>query len=278
MLLNNGQENQYTLNNIKTVNELPKHLFTIKTNMNAKHFYLIAVSNEDDIKTFAKAEIVDDFKQGKTNMQKGEKLIQLPLIEAGYSLNILYIFLLGIDEEWNYDYHFVGGIILDMIGPILDWELAGSTYGNFGYSGNILNLSPIEIKGKFKDFYIKYGEYSHKNSSIRNITWGNFEGNDYWGYPITLSVNFNRIGDIDHLVLQGKKYKIKWSDITDRLGNNPRFIFEHRFPRLNIGDNYINIKFVDKSGNASTGKINITTQSICDKGVEINNSIYNEIN
>ena len=40
-----------------------------------------------------------------------------------------------------------------------------------------------------------------------------FEGNNYFGYPITFYVNFNDIGDIDHLIIQGKKYQIKWDGI-----------------------------------------------------------------
>ena len=72
------------------------------------------------------------------------------------------------------------------------------------------------------------------------------------------------------------KYPIKWDGIKGFV--NKQFIFEHRFPRLNIGDNYISIKFVDKLGNTSTGKLNIATQSIRDNGIEINNSIYNDIN
>lgn len=277
ILLNKGKENQYTLSNIDTVKELPKSI-SVKTSMNARYFYLLAVKNEDEITKFAKTEIVDEFKQGHLNhTQEKNKLMQLSLIKPGIFNDLLYIFLLGIDEEWNYDYHLVGGIRLDNIGPNLEWEspiVNDILFQSFSI-GQEKNISFTEKYTKFKDYYIR-GGYSQANSSIRDITWGNFEGNNYFGYPITFYVNFNNIGDIDHLIIQGKKYPIKWDGIKGFV--NKQFIFEHRFPRLNIGDNYISIKFVDKLGNTSTGKLNIATQSIRDNGIEINNSIYNDIN
>ena len=246
--------------------------------MNARYFYLLAVKNEDEITKFAKEEIVDEFKQGHLNhTQEKNKLMQLSLIKPGIFNDLLYIFLLGIDEEWNYDYHLVGGIRLDNIGPNLEWEspiVNDILFQSFSI-GQEKNIPFTEKHTKFKDYYIR-GGYSQANSSIRDITWGNFEGNNYFGYPITFYVNFNNIGDIDHLIIQVKKYPIKWDGIKGFV--NKQFIFEHRFPRLNIGDNYISIKFVDKLGNTSTGKLNIATQSIRDNGIEINNSIYNDIN
>lgn len=47
-----------------------------------------------------------------------------------------------------------------------------------------------------------------------------------------------------------------------KLRNNNIYIFEHRLSRLNVGDNYVTIKFEDKMGNISSGKINIKTESI----------------
>lgn len=279
MLLNRGKENQYSLSNTNIVNKLPQHPIAIKTNMNAKYFYLVAVKNEDEIKRFAKAEIVDEFKQGYlNNTQEKDKQMKLPLIKPGISNDLLYIFILGIDEEWNYDYHFVGGIRLDNIGPSLEWEspfVNDIRFQNFSNIGKKKEQSFTKEGIKIKNYYIE-GGYSQTNSSIRDITWNEFEGNDYSGYPITFYVNFNNIGDFDHLIIQGKKYQIKWDGLKGFI--NKQFIFEHRLPRLNIGDNYINIKFVDKLGNTSTGKINIITKRVRNNGFEINNNIYNEIN
>jgi len=55
------------------------------------------------------------------------------------------------------------------------------------------------------------------------------------------------------------------------------FRFEHHFRKLNTGDNYIKVDFIDVRGNKSTTTINIKTQRIKDNDTEINNNIYNNI-
>lgn len=264
------------LEDVNVVTKLPQVSLNVLTNLNSQNFYLIAVKNEDELKAFTKEEIVNDFKKSTIYTQKGKKQMTLPLLKSDeFSDGLHYIFLLGIDENWNYDYNLVGGVVLDKYGPFFYRE---SSIKSPHY---IFPKRSQHFSTKKEFFYYKHihvtCEYYHVNSSIRSITWGNFEGNNYFGYPITLSVNFEDIGDIDYLIIQGKKYKISWSDITDKLGPNPRFIFEHRFPQLNIGDNYINIKFVDKLGNISTGRINIVTERIRNEGIEINNSIFNDV-
>ena len=66
------------------------------------------------------------------------------------------------------------------------------------------------------------------------------------------------MGDLASVILQGKRYDI---DMLQAFKRNC-FVFEHRIPQLNIGDNYITIKFVDRIGNVSSGKINIATERV----------------
>lgn len=266
ILLNYGQENRYKLSNVKIFGVFPKTPVIVRTNMSAKYFYLVAVENEDKIKEFARNEIVDDYKQGNINTIDGDKQIQLNLTKLDDSNDLLYIFLLGINDNWNYDYQFVGGMILDNMAPFISWK--GQLIDGLYSPGKTPTYGEI----KFKDFYIEYNEYYCINSTIYEVNWGNFAGNDYSGYPITLSVKFYNLGDFDHLILQGKKYDNKYNDV-----NHERFVFEHRFPQLNTGNNYISIKFVDQVGNSSSGKINIRTERNRDNDIEINNIIYNDI-
>ncbi len=267
LLLNHGRENRYKLSKAKIYNALPKTPITVKTNINAKYFYLVAVENENDIKEFVKNEIVNDFKQGNINTIDGDKQIQLNLTKLENSNNLLYIFTLGIDEDWNFNYQFVGGMILDNLAPNFSGYI--SMYDGVSHS---TEKTPIFGEIKFKDYYIEYKEYYHINSFIYKVTWGDFSGNDYSGYPISLSVRFNKWGDFDHLILQGKKYYPKSNDIYQ-----DRFVFEHRFPRLKIGDNFITIKFIDQVGNSSSKEINIRTQQTHNNNIDINSTIFNDI-
>lgn len=179
----------------------------------------------------------------------------------------MYIFTLGIDEDWNFNYQFVGGMILDNLAPNFSGYI--SMYDGVSHS---TEKTPIFGEIKFKDYYIEYKEYYHINSFIYEVTWGDFSGNDYSGYPISLSVRFNKWGDFDHLILQGKKYYPKSNDIYQ-----DRFVFEHRFPRLKIGDNFITIKFIDQVGNSSSKEINIRTQQTHNNNIDINSTIFNDI-
>lgn len=252
IILNNGHENLYELSEVRTVKEMPNEPIVVHTNMDYDYFYLLAVNNENNLKTFAESEIVNGFKQGKRSQVVGDKdLTLVPMLHNPYVSGEISLFLLGINENWDYDYYPVGGIIIDNVAPILLWE--NPTLQLFS-----INTYPADgVLEKFKDYYIKF-PVSLYQSQIKNVTWGNFEGNDYWGYPIVFTVNIAEIGDLSSVILQGKRYKI---DLLEAF-RKKSFVFEHRFPRLNVGDNYVTIQFEDKMGNVSSGKINIKTESV----------------
>ena len=168
-----------------------------------------------------------------------------------YASGEISLFLLGINKNWDYDYYPVGGIVIDNVAPILLWE-------NPALQLFSVNAYPVHgALEKFKDYYVKF-PVSLYQSQIKNVTWGNFEGNNYWGYPIVFTVNIAEIGDLSSVILQGKRYRI---DLSEAFRKNA-FVFEHRLPRLNVGDNYITIQFEDRMGNVSSGEINIRTESI----------------
>ena len=254
VLLNNGHEKLYELSEVKTAKKMPKKSVIIETNMDFDYFYLLAVNNEKDLKTFAESEIVDGFKQGKESQIVGNKrLILSPKMHETYGMGRMYLFLLGINKNWDYDYIPVGGIIIDNIGPILSWEdpiFKGISKIFHGYSTD-------GYLDKFKNYYIRFPLALYQ-SEIKSVTWGNFEGNNYWGYPIVFTVNIAEVGDLAAVILQGKRYEI---DLLEAF-RKKHFIFEHRVPQLNIGDNFITIKFVDRIGNVSSGKINIATKRV----------------
>ena len=252
IILNNGHENLYELSEVRKVKEMPNEPIVVHTNMDYDYFYLLAVNNENNLKTFAESEIVNGFKQGKKSQVIGDKYLTLvPVLYNSYASGEISLFLLGINENWDYDYYPIGGIIIDNVAPILLWEDPAL---------QLFSINTYPVHGtleKFKDYYIKFPTSLYQ-SRIKNVTWGNFEGNNYWGYPIVFTVNIAEIGDLSSVILQGKRYRIDLSEAFRK----KTFVFEHRIPRLNVGDNYVTIQFEDRMGNVSSGKINIATESI----------------
>lgn len=133
-ILNNGHENLYELSEVKTVKSLPQRQVLVETTMDFDFFYLLAVNDEEDLRTFVESKIVDDFEHGKRNNVVGEKQILLtPMLYNSYAAGRMYLFLLGINKNWDYDYCPVGGIVIDNIAPTLLWEepLQGIHFGLF---------------------------------------------------------------------------------------------------------------------------------------------------
>lgn len=253
-ILNNGHENLYELSEIKTVKSLPQRSVSVNTTMNFDFFYLLAVNNEANLRAFVESEIVDDFERGKRNNVVGDKQILLtPILYNSYASGQMCLFLLGINRSWDYDYCPVGGIVIDNIAPILLWDDPLASV----FLRSLKDHYTDRYIEKFKDYYIKFPSILYQ-SQVKNVTWGNFEGNNYWGYPITFTVNLAEVGDLASVILQGKRYDIDMLQVFKRNS----FVFEHRIPQLNIGDNYITIKFVDRMGNTSSGKINVATERV----------------
>ncbi len=253
--------------------QLPSTPEIIKTNMNADYFYFIGVEKESTLKDFIKNEIINDFTHGKSNNQQGEKHLQLIPINTGFDVfkgNYLYLFVCGINKDWSYKYIPVGGVIIDNIPPFLSFE------------SNPFNNTQVDVHNKMEKFDNYYIDFSYTNSirtDIISFNWGNFEGNSYFGYSIPFTVKFNILSDLNEIVIQGKTKKVnKEIDMRGGIYNAHNiFRFEHHFGKLNTGDNYIKVDFIDIRGNKSTATINIETQRINNKETEINNNIYNNI-
>ena len=258
---------------IPTYRQLPSTSEIIRTNMDADYFYFIGVEKEEKLKDFINNEIINDFTHGKSNDLQGEKKLQLIPINTGFDVirgNYLYLFLCGINKDWSYKYIPIGGVVIDNIPPSLFLE------SNFNLLNNIKtdNYAPM---AKFNNYYIDFNSTNSIRTNITSFKWGNFEGDNYFGYSIPFTVKFNALSDLNEIVIQGKSKKVSTEiDIRNLMDGNI-FRFEHHFRKLNTGDNYIKVDFIDVRGNKSKNTINIKTQRIKDNDTEINNNIYNNI-
>lgn len=245
----------------------------IKTNMDADYFYLVGIEKESALKDFIKKEIINDFIHGKSNNQQGEKELQLIPINTGFDIikgNYLYLFLCGISKDWNYKYIPIGGVLIDDVPPLLSFE--SNLFNNIQAGG----YNSME---KFDNYYIDFNYTNSIRTNVISFNWGNFEGDNYFGYSIPFTVKFSILSDLNEIIIQGKTNKVNRSiEMGGGLYNaHSIFRFEHHFRKLNTGDNFIKVDFIDIRGNKSTATINIKTQRIKDKETEINNNIYNNI-
>jgi hypothetical protein len=231
----------------------------IETNLDYNYYYFIAASDSFQINEFAKGQIIKDFSEGKKNDVNGKILLTLNLMKADEWKNKNYLFLLGINSDWTYDYLPIGSIIEDNQAPIITL--------NKGYDTLFQNSFGNQLSQQYRNFSI-WGEVEGIcKSEITSITWGNFEGNDWSGYDIPFTIG-GYFGDLKEIVIQNKRF------LT--LGIIHRVNLTCHFPKLNIGDNFIKIFFIDIQGNTSSTTINIALERVKNNNA-IENNIYNNI-
>lgn len=255
-LLNNDKTLYLKMENLMYYQEIPQKEVTVRTNMDADFYYLVATRNKSSLKNFVDEEIAQDFASGISSSFSGDKLLHLSLlnVNAVYynKQGINYVMLVGVDDDWNYKYYPLGALAVDLQGPILLYKERESFYPAVSYR----QVGADDVDA-FDDFYCDFDYHYHGMSIINSISWGDFEGNNVMGYPITFTVSFEFIGDFSYVEIQHKKYGIVDVDVRNKC-----LIFTHKVPHLNVGDNYITIKYVDIQGNSTIDKINIQTERV----------------
>lgn len=253
-LLYYDKEIHLKIKNVAYYQETPRKNVTIQTNIDADYYYLVLCQDESELRHFVDKEIENNFTNGVYSPTSGNKILHLALTnyiqEHNYAtVGINYAMLVGINNDWSYKYYPVGALIIDYVGPRLLYK------NDYLLDFLTIHSTPKQIG----NFYCEFDHLYNVDCTIRNITWGDFEGNNLMGYPITFIIDFEWIGDFSYIEIQHKKYKI---DNFIDVSKSKRLIFTHIIPYLNIGDNYITIKYVDVRGNSTEDKINIQTQRV----------------
>lgn len=256
--------------------QLPAQSVNIKTNMNADYFYLVGVKNQKTLDDFIKTEIVNGFTQGQSSYVRGTKDLHLSPIKTHG--NYLYLFLCGINKDWSSKSILVGGVIIDDVPPYIS--------SKFNYSSIFEAKKHREYGYNIEKFYNYYVDFDYNydiQTDILSLKYGNFDGNDYDGYSVPFILKLDSSFDLSAIVIKGKKKKINDMNVEIREQGNTIYNytkhyiirFRHHFHKLNTGDNYIQVDFLDTRGNKSTTTINIRTERIRNNGTEVN--VYNEI-
>lgn len=233
---------------LKTLKDT-KYRFNV--NMPGKYFYLYAAQDENSIRSFIEKKISEGLKDAQTSTS--EIFICNQSGKGGPNC----LFMVGIDENWKYTIVPLGIVFVDNMAPNL--FASGHRPNNMLYSlhSGLYNSSsssswPSKIYLKSQDVIVKFPEPPTPLTSSVSISYGSFEGNDYFGYNIPFYIDVN--GDVQTITIGTHKLdakKVKSGECI-RLHMNG----------LHIGDNSIPLSATDLRGNKSTSSLSISIVSL----------------
>ena len=247
--LNYSGWNEYSVykNNIPIVKNLRNQHFKFDVDMSGKYFYLYIGKNIKNIIPFIKEKITENFKDATNSTQAAFKCSNM------YVSGPNVIFLISIDENWNYKILPVGFTIIDNKAPEI---YTGCYNSRFSFAKveskyrNALEVSwPKELYLTKSNIKINIPQQEFSICEAVSITYGDFSGDNHWGYNIPFWVA--KKGDIKSISIGNKTFPA--SSIK-----NDRIIHIH-MKSLKIGENIIRISASDIHGNTSTETISIST-------------------
>lgn len=246
-----GTKEYSTINShIPIVNNLSGQKFRFRAHLNGDFFYLYAYPCKS-------GKPIDSFIEYK--ISKG-------FVDANHSVNDVFtcsnsgdfgpnvLFLIGIDKNWKYEVLPVGIIIIDNVAPTII-PLGHSRMTTItNYNNHDLFSWPKTITFQKHNILINIPTTSSDISSSVSVSYGDFEGNDYFGYNIPFYINIT--GDIKSITIG--KYRLNGNSIK-----NGECIRLH-INSLHIGDNSLPLSAIDSRGNKSVGSLSFHIVSIRD--------------
>ena len=266
---NYSGKNEYSALNEATpiVTSLSGMNFKFKAQLEGEYFYLYACPSKSGtpIKSFVESKIM----KGLTDAHKSVDDVFSCSNSGGSGPNVL--FLIGIDKNWKYVALPVGIVVIDDIAPDINaiGHVQTRYRGLLGYN-NYSNSSspswPRYVTLKSQNMQINIPDISGLTSSV-SVSYGNFEGNDYFGYNIPFYVSV--YGDVKFITIGSHKldaHSIK----------NGECIRIH-MKKLHIGDNSLPLSAVDSRGNIATGFLSIPIVSIRNNSSYHDNDDYDDL-
>lgn len=247
-------KNEYSALNEATpiVTSLSGMNFKFKAQLEGEYFYLYAYPSKSGtpIKSFVESKIT----KGLTDAHKSVDDVFSCSNSGGSGPNVL--FLIGIDKNWKYVALPVGIVVIDDIAPDINaiGHVQTRYRGLLGYNNysNSSSLSwPKYVTLKSQNMHINIPEIAGLSSSV-SVSYGNFEGNDYFGYNIPFYVSV--YGDVKSITIGS--HKIEAHSIK-----NGECIRLH-IKGLHTGDNSLPITAVDSRGNKSARSLSIPLVAI----------------
>jgi hypothetical protein len=253
---NYSGKNEYSALNasVPIITSLIGLKYKIKAQLAGDYYYLYAYSCNSGIpiKAFVESKITKGLTDAYNTLDDEFTCSN----NGGSGPNVL--FLIGIDKNWKYEVLPVGIVLIDNVAPEISSIGHKPTiykglnrYYYTNYSRSSLSWSKT-ITLPSKNMQINIPNISASISSSVSVSYGDFEGNDYFGYNIPFYVNV--YGDVQTLtigshILNGNTIK------------NGECIRLH-IKSLHVGDNALPLSAIDSRGNKSNGSLSIPIVSI----------------
>lgn len=242
---------------VPIVTSLTGQKFRFRAQLAGEYYYLYAYScnSGTPIKAFVESKIT----KGLTDAHQSLDDEFTCNNNGGSGPNVL--FLIGIDKNWKYEALPVGVVVIDDIAPQISTRGHMSTryrrmFGNYGNyftdnSSSSLTWSKT-ITLPSQNMLINISNIQANISSSVSVSYGDFEGNDYFGYNIPFYLNV--YGDVKTVTVGS--HKLNGNSIK-----NGECIRLH-IRSLHIGDNALPLSATDSRGNKSNSSLSIPIVSI----------------
>ena len=234
---------------VPIVNSLTGQKYRLKAQLGGEYYYLYAYSCKSgkSIKSFVESKITKGLYDAYHTLDNEFTCSN----NGGSGYNVL--FLIGIDKNWKYEVLPIGIVIVDDIAPKI--KASGhipteyrSLYGNYSTDNNSTSLSYSKtITLPSQNLLINIPNIPASISSSVSVSYGDFEGNNFWGYNIPFYVYV--YGDVQTFTIGS--YKLNGNSIK-----NGECIRLH-IKNLHIGDNALLLSATDSRGNKSNGSLSI---------------------
>lgn len=240
---------------LKTLKDT-KYKFNV--NVPGKYYYLYAAQDENSIRSFIEKKISEGLKDAQTSTSEVFTLNQFG--KDGPNC----LFMIGIDENWKYTTVPLGLVFVDNMAPKLLVRGQGHRFGKAIYSRDLYSelsgycssdLWPNKIYLKSQNVLVKLPELPTSLTSSVSISYGEFEGNDYFGYNIPFYIDVN--GDVQTITIGEHKIDAK------KVKNGE--CIRLQIKGLHTGDNSLELSATDIRGNKSISSLSILLVPIRNK-------------
>ena len=223
--------------------------YRFKAQLGGDYYYLYAYScnSGTPIKSFVESKIAKGLTDAYHSLDEEFTCSN----NGGSGPNVL--FLIGIDKNWKYKALPVGIVVIDDIAPRISAmghmpTRYRSLYGNYSTYDSSSSLSWSKtITLPSQNLLINIPNISASISSSVSVSYGDFEGNDYFGYNIPFYVYV--YGDVQTVTIGSHK-------LNGNTIKNGECIRLH-IKGLHTGDNSLPLTAIDSRGNKSTGSLSI---------------------
>lgn len=253
---NYSGKNEYSAlsSSIPIVTSLTGLKYRFKAQLGGDYYYLYAYScnSGTPIKSFVESKITKGLTDAHHSLDDEFTCNN----NGGSGPNVL--FLIGIDKNWKYEALPVGIVVIDDIAPEISARghmptRYRSLYGNYSTYNSSSSLSWSKtITLPSQNLLINIPNISASISSSVSVSYGDFEGSDYFGYNIPFYVYV--YGDVQAVTIGS--HKLNGNSIR-----NGECIRLH-IKKLHIGDNALPLSATDSRGNKSNGSLSIPIVSI----------------